>query len=440
MADILIRHADVITLDPQGRVLRGADVAVSGDTILAVGETPVGFRPDEIVDASGHILMPGFFNAHTHAAMTLLRGIAEDLPLDRWFNEGIWRAESALTAEDVYWGAALAAAEMIRAGVVGFADHYFYMDRVAEVVLQSGLRANLAWCAFGREEGEVGTDLAGIARFVEEWQDAGEGRIKTCLGPHSPYMCSPQFLARTAAVAARLGVGVHIHVAESPEQVARSKAEHGMTPVELLAKNGVFDVPVLLAHGIYLDPIDYEILAANTATVVQCPTCHMKLGMGVTPVPALQAAGIRVALGTDGTASNNALDMLQEARHAALIQKLAASDPTLLPGDAALRLATQHGAWAMGFSLSGEIAPGHAADLILLDCDTPRLRPRHNLVANVLYAALAADVSDVMVAGRWLMRDRTLLTLDEERILAEAERCAFRMAGAPQRQWLEYRS
>lgn len=440
MAEILIRHADVITLDEKGRVLRDAEVAISGATILAVGQAPADFRPDEVVDAAGHILMPGFFNAHTHAPMTLLRGYAEDLPLDRWFNERIWRVESALTAEDVYWGAALAAAEMIRAGVVGFADHYFYMDRVAQVALESGLRANLAWCAFGRAEGEVGTDMAGIARFVEEWQDAGEGRIKTFLGPHSPYMCSPQFLARTAAVAARLGTGIHIHVAESAEQVARSRAEHGMTPVELLAKNGIFDVPVLAVHCIYLEEIDYQILAANKATVVQCPTCHMKLGMGVTPVPALQAAGIQVALGTDGTASNNALDMLQEARHAALLQKLVAQDPTLLAGDLPLRLATQGGARAMGFTLSGEIAPGHAADLILLDCDTPRLRPRHDPLANVLYAAVSADVSDVMVAGRWLMRERALLTLDEEHILAEAERRAFRLVGAPQRQWLHYRA
>ena len=438
MADILIRHGDVITLDPQGRVLHDADVAISGDTIVAVGQAPVDFRPQETVDAAGHIVMPGFFNAHTHSPMTLVRGYAEDLPLDRWFNERIWQVESALTAEDVYWGAALAAAEMIRAGVVGFADHYFYMDRVGEVVLQSGLRANLAWCAFGRESGEVGADIAAIARFVVDWQDAGDGRIKTSLGPHSPYMCSPQFLARTAAVAARHGVGIHIHVSESAEQVARSQAEHGMTPVELLAKNGVFDVPVLAAHGIYLTEVDREILAARKATVVQCPTCHMKLGMGVTPVPALQKTGINVALGTDGAASNNVLDMLQEARHAALMQKLVAQDPTLLAGEAPLRLATQNGARALGFDLSGEITVGHAADLILLNCAAPHLRPRHDLVANVMYAANAGDVSDVMVAGRWLMRARRLLTLDEARILAEAERRALRLARAPQQPWLRY--
>lgn len=438
MAQILIQHGDVITLDAEQRVLRAADVAIDDDMIVAVGQAPADFCPDETVEAAGHIVMPGFFNAHTHSPMTLVRGYAEDLPLDRWFNERIWQVESALTAEDVYWGAALAAAEMIRAGVVGFADHYFYMDRVAQVVVQSGLRANLAWCAFGREEGEVGTDLAGIARFVEEWQGAGDGRIVTSLGPHSPYMCTPQFLARTAAVAARLGVGIHIHVAESADQVARSLAEHDLTPVELLAHNGVFDVPVIAAHGIYLQEIDLEILAAHQTTVVQCPTCHMKLGMGVTPVPALQAAGINVALGTDGVASNNALNMLQEARQAALLQKLTAQDPTQLAGDASLRMATQNGARALGFDLSGVIAAGHAADLVLVDAATPRLRPQHDLVANILYAAEAGDISDVMVAGRWLMRGRALLTLDEERILAEAEQRALRLVGAPQQPWLRY--
>lgn len=438
MANTLIQHADVITLDAQGRVLYDADVAISGGVIAAVGQAPESFQPDETVSAAGHIVMPGLFNAHTHSAMTLVRGYAEDLPLDRWFNERIWQVESALTPEDVYWGAALAAVEMIRGGTVGFADHYFFMDRVAQVVAESGLRANLAWCAFGRDEGEIGADLAGIVRFVEEWQDAAEGRIKTSLGPHSPYMCSPQFLARSAAVAERLGVGIHIHVAESAAQVARSQLEHGLTPVELLARNGVFDVPVLAAHCIYLEEADREILAAHEATVVQCPVCHMKLGMGVTGVPALQASGVNVALGTDGPASNNVLDMLQESRQAALMQKLSAQDPTVLAGDAVLRMATQNGARALGFSLSGELAPGHAADLVFLDASSPRLRPRHDLVANVLYAAGPGEVSDVMVAGRWVMRARQLLTLDEKRILDEAERRAFRLTRAPQRQWLRY--
>jgi 5-methylthioadenosine/S-adenosylhomocysteine deaminase len=440
MPNILLRHADVISLDAEGRVLRDADVAIAGGLILAVGAAPAGFTPDETVDARNHIVMPGFFNAHTHSPMTLVRGWAEDLPFERWFNERIWVAESALTAEDVYWGAALAAAEMIRGGTVAFADHYFYMDRVAQVVVESGLRANLAWCAFGLEGGEVGTDLQGISDFVEEWQGAADGRIRTVLGPHSPHTCPPQFLARTAAVAARLGVGIHIHLAESQGQVDSSLTRHDLTPVELLDRSGVLDVPVLAAHGIYLSEPDVEILAARRVTVVQCPTCHMKLGMGVTRVPELRAAGVNVALGTDGAASNNALSMLQEARHAALIQKLHLADPTALPGDAALRMATQNGARALGFPLSGTIAADHHADLIMIDCNNARLRPRHDLVANVLYAAESGDVSDVMVAGRWLMRKKTLATLDEERIMYEAERRAWRMVGGELRLLRAYQS
>jgi 5-methylthioadenosine/S-adenosylhomocysteine deaminase len=430
MTRTLLRRVDVITLDADGSIYRDAEVAIEDGNIVAVGAAPAGFVADETIDAPDHLVMPGFFNAHTHAAMTLFRGWAEDLPLDRWFNERIWPAESGLTGDDVYWGAALAAAEMIRGGTVGFADHYFYMDRVAQVALESGLRASLAWCAFGLESGEVGATLPEIAAFAADWRHAADGRISTALGPHSPYVCTPQFLARTAAVAARLGVGVHIHVAETWDQVKQSRARYDLTPVELLDRNGILDVPVLAAHAIYVSAVDIEILAAKQVAVVQCPTCHMKLGMGVTPVPVMQESGVNVALGTDGPASNNALSMLQEARHAALIQKLHLADAGAMPGDMVLRMATQAGAHALGFPSSGQVAPGYAADLILLDCATPRLTPRHDLVANVVYAAQDGDVTDVMVAGRWLMRHRQLLTLDEERIRHEAERRAQRLTGA----------
>lgn len=424
MPKILIRHADIVTLDPQGTVLRNADVAIEGERIVAVGQAPADFQPDEVVEARHRVLMPGFVNAHTHAPMTFERGWAEDLPLDRWFNERVWVVESQLTDEDVYWGAMLAAAEMIRSGTVAFADHYFYMDRVAEAVEQSGLRGLLAWCVFG-EEGNIGTDLPGTVDFVQRWQGAAGDRIHTVLGPHSPYMCEPRFLARTAAVAARLGVGIHIHLAESQAQVDNSLARYDRTPVELLEANGVFDVPVIAAHCIYVNAVDQAILARRGVTVVQCPNCHMKLGMGVTPVPALLAQGVNVALGTDGPASSNDLNMLKEARLAALIQKLHHADPEVMPGDLPLRMATQNGARALGWPDSGAIVPGNRADLILLDCDKPHWRPRHDLVANLLHSAQAGDVSDVMVAGRWLMRDRRILTLDEERILWEAERRAL---------------
>ncbi len=430
VSKMLIKNADVITLNEDGQVLMGTDIAIADDEILALGDVPAVFVPDEVIEATDCVVMPGFFNAHTHSAITLIRGWADDLPFDRWLNERIWVAESALEEEDVYWGAALAAAEMIRSGTVGFADHYFYMDQVAKAVEEAGLKATLAWCVFGLgEEAEIGADLEGSIEFLQRWQGAAEGRIRTVLGPHAPYSCPPEFLAKVAQRAAELGVGLHIHLSESEEQVKSSQAKHGLTPVAHLESLGFFDVPTIAAHCIYLTEEDKEILRQRRVNVVQCPGCHMKLGMGVTPVPELLARGINVALGTDGPASNNDLDMLQEARLASLMQKNYLRDPVALPGDSVLRLATQNGAKAMGFPESGVIAPGRAADLIIFDFDKPHLRPRHDLVSNIVYAAKPSDVSHVMVAGRLLMRDGELLTLDEERIMYEAEKRAWRMVG-----------
>ncbi len=427
MASILLQHADLITLDASGDVLRNADVAIRDGIIAAIGTPPSDFSPDETLDATNHIVMPGFFNAHTRTPMTLLRGWGENHAPTHWADERVWASELGQNTEDVYWGAALAAAEMIRSGTVGFGDRYFYMDEVARVAVESGLRANLAWCTFGDERGEIGADLSGVADFVERWQGAGGGRIRTLLGPHSPHRCSPQFLARTAAVAARLGVGIHIQVAETLEQVSQSLAQHDLTPVELLNTNGVLDVPVVAVHCVHLSEADVEILAARDVTVVYCPSAQMKLGLGTTPVSILQEHGVRVALGTDGPPGCGALDVLQEARLAVLVGRFEHRSPEVISGDTALRMATQVGARALGFHLSGELAAGRAADLVMFRGNSPRLCPRHDLVANILYSAGSTDISDVMVAGRWLMRDGALLTLDEERILREAERRAFRL-------------
>lgn len=439
MGNILIRHVDVVTLDDAGTILHDVDVAIEGKVIRTIGAAPPGFHADEIIDGTGQVALPGFFNAHCHAPMTFERGWAEDLPLDRWFNERIWVAESALTEEDVYWGAALAACEMIRSGTVAFADHYFYMDRVAEVVERSGLKAALAWCVFGiGAEAEIGPGLEGTLEFVKRWQGRADGRIRTLLGPHSPYVCPPEFLAEIARQAQELGVGLHIHVAESQRQVENSLQQHGQTPVAHLERLGVFDVPCIAAHCIYLTEDDRRILAERGVHVVQCPKTHLKLAMGATPVPDLLARGVNVALGSDGPGSNNSMDMFEVARLAALIQKHELGDATAMPGDTVLRLATRNGAQAMGFEDSGLLAPGHPADLILVDFNRPHLRPRHNLVANLVYTACGADVSHVIVDGRLLLRNGELLTLDEERILAEAERRAFRMVGEDLRIVREY--
>jgi 5-methylthioadenosine/S-adenosylhomocysteine deaminase len=429
MTSLLIRNAHVITLDSQDRVIPVADIAVSDGVILAIGVTPDGFQPDEVIEATDHVALPGFFNAHTHAAMTLERGWAEDLPLDRWFNERVWVAESALREEDVYWGAALAACEMIRGGTVAFADHYFWMDQVARVVEESGLKALLAWCVFGlTAEQEIGgTTLERTVDFVREYGGSAGGRIRTILGPHSPYICSPKFLARVAGESERLGVGVHLHLSESKGQFDASMAQFSKSPAALVADLGLLDRPSLAAHCLYLTKADMDLLLTKGTTVAHCPKTYMKLSMGVAPVLELLRKGVNVAIGTDGPASNNNLDMLESTRLAVLVQKLQSGDSESLPSLVALRLASQAGARALGFPNSGELAPGRSADLMLVDLRRPHLCPRHDVTANVVHAAQSADVSHVMVNGRLLLRDKQLLTMDEERIRYEAEKRAFRM-------------
>ena len=426
----LIRNATVITLDEQDHILDGSDVAVQDGLILAVGDAPEGFAPDESIEGSEHVLIPGLYNAHAHIAMTLERGWAEDLPFDRWLNEKIWVAESALEKEDVYWGAALACCEMIRAGVVGFADHYFWMNQVAKAAQGSGMKANLAWCLFGGTVPEVGgVSLDDIKRFVGDWNGAAGGRIRCSMGPHSPYMCSGSFLQECADAAREAGVGVHLHVSESQDQVDNSLEAHGKTPPAYLADLGIFDLPATAAHCIAATDAAIEILAAKGVNVAHAPKTYMKLAMGMAPLPKLLDAGVNVALASDGPASNSDINLLETLRLTGLVHKNALGKPEALPTTQILRLGTQAGVKALGFDAGGVIVPGQPADLILLDTRAPHWFPRHDLAAGVVYTSHPGDVSHVMVGGKWLLRDGELLTLDEERIRYEAERRAFRMVG-----------
>ncbi|HUF36950.1 MAG TPA: amidohydrolase [Anaerolineales bacterium] len=426
----LIRDVDLLTLDPGGAIHRGSSLAIEGRTIVAVGKIPEDFSPDEIVDGYNHAVLPAFFNAHCHAAMTYERGWAEDLPFDRWLNEKIWVAEAALQPDDVYWGAALAACEMMRGGVAGFNDHYFYMDRVAEVVEASGMKAGLTWCVFGiGDEHEVGANLDGTLAFIDRWQGRAEGRLQLLLGPHSPYLCPPNFLRRVAEAAAAQGLAVHLHVSESQEQVDNSIRAHGLTPVAHLESLGIFDGRCIAAHCLSVSDEDLDILARRDVTVAHTPTTYMKLAMGVNDLSRFTARGINVAIGTDGPGSNADMDMPAALRQTAILQKHEQRNPEALPGDLALRMATQNGARAIGFERSGVLAPGMSADLVLVDLDKPHLLPRHDLVANLVHAMKASDVTGLMVDGEWLFRNGEILTLDEEKIKAEAEQGAFRLVG-----------
>ncbi|MBI3244287.1 MAG: amidohydrolase [Chloroflexi bacterium] len=442
MAKTLLKNLDILTLDDAGTILRNSNIAIDGKIIVAVGEAPPDFKPDEVIDGYNHLALPGFFNAHCHAAMTYERGWAEDLPFERWLNEKIWVAEAALTPDDVYWGAALAACEMIRGGVVGFNDHYFYMDRVAEVVEQSGLKAGLTWCVFGiGDDKEVGANLDGALAFIDRWQarTQADGRLRLLLGPHSPYLCPPHFLRRVAGLAAERGLTVHLHVAESQEQVDNSLKAHGKTPVAHLESLGILDNPCIAAHCLRVSDDDLQIMASHSVTVAHTPITYMKLAMPANDLSRFAKHNVNVAIGTDGPASNADMDMLAAIRQTVILQKYDQRNPEAVPGDTALRMASQNGARAMGFANSGVIAPGLAADLTLIDMDKPHLLPRHNLVANVVHSAKAADVDHVFVDGNLLYRKGELLTLDEAKIKTMAERGALNMVSRDMRSVREYK-
>ena len=423
--NVLITNVDVLT--PKG--VTNSSIAIADGRFVGVSDQPADFRADETIDGTNMFAMPGFFNAHCHAAMVLLRGSAEDLPIEQWFNNGIWRSESALTEDDVYWGTALAACEMIRSGTVAFSDHYFWMNKVAEVAETSGLKALLAWCMFGSvEEPEMGNiAVEQINAFTREYRNAADGRIKTMCGPHSPYVTSKHSLESLAATAQELGVGCHIHVAETADQMRRSKNEQRMTPIQYLDSVGIFENPSIAAHAVYLDHDDIEILRDKNVSVVACPKTHMKLTMGTTRIVDLLGAGVNVALGTDGAASNNAMDMFEAAKFAALLSKHETRDASVLSATEALKLATRNGAVAMGFHDSGAIEVGKAADFILIDTNKPHLIPRHNAVSNMVYAARPSDVSYVFVNGKQLLKKGELLTLDQEKIMHEAAARGLRL-------------
>ncbi|HLA44270.1 MAG TPA: amidohydrolase, partial [Aggregatilineales bacterium] len=413
MSTILIKNADIVTLDQDGMIHHDTDLLISEGRIAAISKN-IDAQVEEVIDGSGRVVMPGLFNAHCHSPMTFERGWAEALPFPRWLNEKIWVAESALTSDDVYWGAMLAACEMIRSGTVAFNDHYFFMNRVAEVVAQSGLKANLTKCVFGiGAEKEIGGDLNAALEFIQMHKDLMPKRLKVSLGPHSPYVCPPEFLEQVVRLAREHKLPIHLHVSESKEQIENSKKNYGKTPVQQLHDLGALDGHVVAAHCLQLDEGYIEILAKKKVHVVRTPITYMKLAMPVNRIDSLQKAGITVALGTDGPGSNNDMDMFATIRQVALMEKYLCEDPEQLAGDLPLRMATQYGAQTMGFTDSGTIEVSAAADVIILDFRKPHLFPRHDLIANLVHSAKGSDVTHTIVGGKVLMRERRIITLDE---------------------------
>ncbi|HOV78551.1 MAG TPA: amidohydrolase [Bacillota bacterium] len=431
MGNILIRGATVLTMESSDSVFEDGEIAIAGDRIASAGprgSAPEGFSPEKIIDGSGKVVMPGFVNSHTHAAMTLFRGYADDMPLMKWLSEKIWPAEERLQPEDIYWGTMLCCLEMIKSGTTSFADMYFEMDMVARAVEECGMRACLSRGMIGVAP-TARKAVEESAALVEQWHGGANGRIRVMFGPHAPYTCPPDYLKEVIGLAGRYGVGIHMHVSETGDEVEQIKSMYGTSPVKYLDSLGLFELPVLAAHCVHLDESDIEILASKKVGIAHCPESNMKLASGVSPVARLINSGAPVGLGTDGAASNNNLDMFEEMHCASLLQKVTAGDPTVLPSYTALKLATAGGAQAIGFPDLGLLKPGMKADLIMIEFNKPHLCPRHDVMAHLVYSARSADVDTVVIDGEIVMEGRKVLTMDEDEVMNRAQLHAFRLAG-----------
>ncbi|WP_227134035.1 amidohydrolase [Halorubellus salinus] len=396
---------------PDHDVVR-ADVLVDQEegTVVEVGEDLAG---DVTLDADDCLVMPGLVNAHTHAAMTLLRGIADDKPLDAWLQEDIWPVEAALTSEDVRAGTELAAVEMIKSGTTAFADMYFEVDAVVDAVETAGLRARVGHgvVTVGKDDEAAREDAAESIRVAERFDGAADGRVSTAFMPHSLTTVDPDVLREYTEAARDAGVPVHFHANETTDEVDPIVDERGERPLAWARELGLLEPEDFLAHGVHTTSDEHALLAETGAGVVHCPASNMKLASGMAPVQAMRDAGVTVALGTDGAASNNDLDVFDEMRDAAMLGKLAADDASAVPAGAAVEMATQGGADVLGID-AGRVEPGANADLAVLDLDAAHLTPQHDLVSHLAYAATGSDVRHTVCDGQVLMRDRELTTLD----------------------------
>ena len=409
-----------------------ADVLVDRDSgrIEAVGPDPSADRDiDAELDAAGGLVIPGLVNAHTHAAMTLLRGYADDKPLETWLREDIWPAEAALTPEDVRAGAELGIVEMIRSGTTAFADMYFHVPEVVAAVEAAGVRARVGHGAVtvGKDDAEARADVEESIRIARAFDGAADGRVRTAVMPHSLTTVSEPLLREAAAAARDDGIPVHYHANETEAEVDPIVADRSTRPLAYADDVGALTAEDFLAHAVHVDDSEIDRLAATGAAVVHCPASNMKLASGIAPVQALLDAGVTVALGTDGAASNNDLDLFDEVRDAAMVGKLAADDAAAVPAAAAVRMATRGGAAALSLP-GGRIEAGAAADLAVVDLDAPHLIPQHDLVSHLAYAARGDDVRHTVCDGEILMRDREVLTLDEARVIGTARERAADLA------------
>jgi 5-methylthioadenosine/S-adenosylhomocysteine deaminase len=437
-AELLLTNATVLTMDEDFTQFDPGAVAVTGDSITAVGpqdELLREIKANEVLDCQGQVLLPGLVNAHTHVPMTLLRGLADDLRLDVWLLGFMMPVEREFVSPDfVRLGTKLGCAEMIRSGVTCFADMYYFEEDVAKATAEAGLRAVCSQTVlkFPAPDADFYEEsLAAAREFIQRWK--GHPLIEPSVAPHAPYTCTEEILRATAELAVEFDVPLHTHLAETALEVENSREWHDMPVIPYVKKQNIFEAKVLAAHCVHIDEGEIHTLLHHGAGVAHNPSSNLKLASGIAPVRKMLETGLNVGIGTDGPASNNDLDMFEEVRLAAFLAKNATGDPTSVPAPTALAMATRLGAKAIHLShLTGSLEPGKRADLILVNItplhNTPSFRrDPANIYSQLVYAAKSTDVHSVMVNGRWLMKDRQVLSIDESDLHAAAQDYAKRI-------------
>jgi len=425
--DLIVSGGIVVTMDSARAIHQDGSVAVRGDSIVAVGpsaEIEARYQGAQVIDARGHLVLPGFINGHTHVPMTLFRGLHDDVTLNDWLYKYIFPAEAKNVNEEfVRWGTRLAAAEQIRAGVTTFADMYYFEDAIAEETKAAGMRGVLGETFIdfpapdNKSEAEM---LAYTDRFLKRWQ--GDPLIHAAPAPHSIYTCSKKTLQDAAALARKYHAPILIHVAEMKKEWEDSEKTNGMSPVQYLDKIGVLGPDIVAAHCIFVDEADRKLLAQRGVGCVHNPSSNMMIASGVSPVPELRAAGVAVGLGTDGPAgSNNDLDLMEEIDLAAKLAKISKMDPLALNAKSVVEMATIDGARALHMEKEiGSLEAGKKADLVLISLNEPNAVPMYEIYAQIAYSLKGSDVETVIIGGRIVMQDHLLLTVDERKVLEKA--------------------
>ncbi len=423
MQELIITGGTIVSMDQQGTLIPDGALLIRDGRIVWRGprrETPPA-PGAAILEAQGGLILPGLINSHTHAAMTLMRGMADDVPLEPWLNEHIFPAERNLTPEAVYWGSLLACAEMIKNGITSICDMYLFAGQVARAVDQAGMRAVVGEAVYdfpSPSYGELEQGFAWTEELILRYRD--HPRISAAVMPHAPYTCSPPLLERAGRISRDLGVDLNIHLAETPAETATMLERYGKRPLAYLAELGLLNQRLWANHGVELNREEAEQMAAAGARLTLCPESNMKLGSGVAPLKDLLEAGVKLALGTDGAASNNDLDLLGEMDSAAKVHKVMGKTPYAAPAELILSLATSRAGAAWGRDDLGVLEKGALADVMVLDTRRPHLVPAYNPYSQLVYAARGSDVIHTVCHGRVLMQDRRLLTLDEQEVMAKA--------------------